>query len=295
MSFLMFGAKRRIRIGVFGATTDSTASRVFLLWIPLILFLIFLLFPFYWTFLTSIKSDAELHSLKVTYWAAQPSFQAYEHLFNQFNFLHPMKNSLIVAAITTVVSLTVSTLAAYSFSRFRFAGRKPLMVLFLTNNMFPNVLLLIPLFTIMRQLKLLYTPWALVLSYTTFTIPFSVWLMNGYLNDIPMALEEAAMIDGANRAKAFVKVILPVLLPCLLATGVYIFMQSWNEYTFAVLFTNEKNRTIPVALKMLVGQLGVQWDLITAGGIITVIPVCIMFFFAQKRLVAGLTAGAVKG
>ena len=103
------------------------------------------------------------------------------------------------------------------------------------------------------------------------------------------------MIDGANRAKAFVLIVLPVLLPCLLATGVYIFMQSWNEYTFAVLFTNEANRTIPVSLKMLVGQLGVQWDLITAGGIITVIPVCIMFFFAQKRLVAGLTAGAVKG
>ena len=274
---------------------ESTVSRIFLLWVPLVIFLLFLLFPFYWTFLTSIKSDAELHSLNVVYWPQQPSFQAYEHLFGQFNFLHPMKNSLIVAVITTVVSLTVSTLAAYSFSRFRFAGRKPLMVLFLTNNMFPNVLLLIPLFTIMRQIKLLYTPWALVLSYTTFTIPFSVWLMNGYLNDIPLALEEAAMIDGANRAKAFIKVILPVLLPCLLATGVYIFMQSWNEYTFAVLFTNENNRTIPVALKMLVGQLGVQWDLITAGGIITVIPVCIMFFFAQKRLVAGLTAGAVKG
>ena len=126
------------------ATRESTAARVFLLWIPLILFLIFLLFPFYWTFLTCIKSDAELHSLTVTYWPQEPTFQAYEHLFNQFNFLHPMKNSLIVAIITTIVSLTVSTLAAYSFSRFRFAGRKPLMVLFLTNNMFPNVLLLIP-------------------------------------------------------------------------------------------------------------------------------------------------------
>ena len=270
-------------------------SRILLLWVPLVLFLIFLLFPFYWTLVTSLKTDAELHSLTVRYWPTQPTLQAYEHLFGSYNFLHPMKNSLIVAAITTVVSLTVSTLAAYAFSRFRFAGRKPLMLLFLTNNMFPTVLLLIPLFTIMRQIKLLYTPWALVLSYTTFTIPFSVWLLNGYLNDLPISMEEAAMIDGADRATAFVKIVLPVLLPCLLATGVYIFMQSWNEYTFAVLFTNEANRTIPVSLKMLVGQLGVQWDLITAGGIITVIPVCIMFFFAPKRLVAGLTAGAVKG
>ena len=274
---------------------EKNLSRVFLLWIPLILFLLFLLFPFYWTFVTSIKLPEELHSLKVIYWPQHPTFQAYSHLFGQYNFLHPMKNSLIVAAITTVVSLTVSTLAAYAFSRFRFRGRKPLMVLFLTNNMFPTVLLLIPLFTIMRKLGLLYKPASLVLSYTTFTIPFSVWLLNGYLNDLPLSMEEAAMIDGADRAKAFTRIVLPVLLPCLLATGVYIFMQSWNEYTFAVLFTNENSRTIPVSLKMLVGQLGVQWDLITAGGIITVIPVCIMFFFAQKRLVAGLTAGAVKG
>lgn len=270
-------------------------GRVFLLWVPLVIFLLFLLFPFYWTFVTSLKLPEELHSLKVIYWPQNPSFQAYSHLFGQYNFLHPMKNSLVVAVITTLISLSVSTLAAYAFSRFRFVGRKPLMVLFLTNNMFPTVLLLIPLFTIMRKMGLLYNPASLVLSYTTFTIPFSVWLLTGYLNDLPIALEEAAMIDGANRAQGFLRIVLPLLLPCMLATGVYIFMQSWNEYTFAVLFTNETSRTIPVSLKMLVGQLGVQWDLITAGGIITVIPVCIMFFFAQKRLVAGLTAGAVKG
>ena len=275
--------------------SESRTTRFLLLYLPLILFLLFLLFPFYWTFVTSLKSSAELHSTTVVYWPANPTFQAYSYLFEQYNFLHPMKNSLIVAVITTLVSLTVSTLAAYAFSRFRFKGRKPLMVLFLTNNMFPTVLLLIPLYTIMRRMGLLYTPWSLVLSYTTFTIPFSVWLLNGYMNDLPLSMEEAALVDGANRATAFVRIILPVLLPCLLATGVYTFMQSWNEYTFAVLFTNEKSRTIPVALKNLVGQLGVQWELITAGGIITVIPVCVMFFFAQKRLVAGLTAGAVKG
>ena len=276
-------------------TAKWHVKRIFLLWLPLIILLLFLLFPFYWTFVTSIKTPEELHSLNVVYWPQRPTFDAYRHLFETNNFLHPMKNSLVVAVITTLISLSVSTLAAYAFSRFRFVGRKPLMVLFLTNNMFPTVLLLIPLFTIMRKMGLLYNPASLVLSYTTFTIPFSVWLLTGYLNDLPIALEEAAMIDGANRAQGFLRIVLPLLLPCMLATGVYIFMQSWNEYTFAVLFTNETSRTIPVSLKMLVGQLGVQWDLITAGGIITVIPVCIMFFFAQKRLVAGLTAGAVKG
>ena len=169
------------------------------------------------------------------------------------------------------------------------------MTTFLTNNMFPTVLLLIPLYAIMRNIGILYTPMALVLSYTTFTIPFSIWLLNGYLNDLPMSLEEAAMIDGASRTQAFLKIIFPILLPCIVATGAYIFMTSWNEYTFAVMFTNEGSRTIPVTLKNLIGQLGVEWGMLTAGGIITIIPVCIMFFFAQKRLTEGLTAGAVKG
>ena len=257
--------------------------------------IVFLLFPFYWTFVTSIKSSAELYGQTVTYWPKMPTFESYRRLFSEYNFLKPMGNSLLVAALTTVISVTVSVLAAYSFSRYRFKGRKFLMSMFLTNNMFPTVLLLIPLYAIMRKIGILYTPASLVLSYTTFTIPFSIWLLSGFLDDLPLSLEEAAMVDGANRAQAFLRIILPILMPGMVATGAYIFMNSWNEYTFAVMFTNEANRTIPVALKNLIGQLGVEWGMLTAGGIITIIPVCIMFFFAQKRLISGLTAGAVKG
>lgn len=271
-------------------------KRFLTLYLPLIVIMVFILFPFYWTFVTSVKPEEELYGAVVTYWPKNITFEAYQKLFTTtVDFLTAMKNSLIVAVFTTIVSLTVSTLAAYAFSRYRFAGRKLLMCVFLCNNMFPTVLLLIPLYSIMRSLGLLYTHTSLVLSYTTFTIPFSVWLLMGFLNDLPMSLEEAALIDGCNRGNAFIKIILPILGPCLVATGVYIFMQSWNEYTFAMLFTNAETRTIPIALKNLIGQLGVQWDLLTAGGIITIIPVCIMFFFAQKRLVEGLTAGAVKG
>ena len=270
-------------------------SRAFLFYLPMAAILLFLLFPFYWTFITSVKPSEELLGQTVTYWPQNFTWDAYHRLFSQVNFLGPMGNSLFVASMTTMVTLIVSTLAAYAFSRFEFRGRKGFMVLFLTNNMFPTVLLLIPLFSIMRSINLLYTPWALILAYSTFTIPFTVWLLCGYLNDIPLSLEEAAMVDGANRAQAFILIIMPVLIPCVVAAGAYVFMQSWNEYTFAVMFTNSANRTIPVELKNLIGQLGVQWDLLTAGGIITIIPVCIMFFFAQKRLVAGLTAGAVKG
>jgi len=267
----------------------------FLSYLLLVALIVFLLFPFYWTFVTSIKTSAELYGRTVTYWPKAPSFESYRRLFSEYNFLRPMGNSLLVAALTTLISVTVSVLAAYSFSRYRFKGRKFLMSMFLTNNMFPTVLLLIPLYAIMRKIGILYTPSSLVLSYTTFTIPFSIWLLSGFLDDLPLSLEEAAMVDGANRAQAFLKIILPILMPGIVATGAYIFLNSWNEYTFAVMFTNEANRTIPVALKNLIGQLGVEWGMLTAGGIITIIPVCVMFFFAQKRLISGLTAGAVKG
>jgi len=275
-------------------TPTDTAKRL-LSYLLLAFMLAFLLFPFYWTFVTSITPERELYGKEVSYWPREATFESYRRLFRDYNFVRPMTNSLIVAAATTLISLTVSLLAAYAFSRFRFKGRKFLMTMFLTNNMFPTVLLLIPLFAIMRRLGLLYSPLALILSYTTFTIPFSIWLLNGYLADLPPSLEEAAMVDGANRAQAFVRIVLPVLMPCVVATGAYVFMTSWNEYTFAVMFTNEANRTIPVALKNLIGQLGVEWGMLTAGGIITIIPVCFMFFFAQKRLIEGLTAGAVKG
>jgi len=274
---------------------QSIIKRFLLLYIPLTIILIFILFPFYWTLITSIRPSEELIGT-VTYWPRSITFEAYRGLFTTtVDFFAAMRNSLIVASLTTLVSLTVSTLASYAFSRYEFVGKRPLMMMFLCNNMFPTVLLLIPLFAIMRQLGFLNTPWALVLSYTTFTIPFSVWLILGFLKDLPMSLEEAALVDGCNRCKAFIQIILPILGPCLVATGVYIFMTSWNEYTFAMMFTNNATRTIPVALRNLIGQLGVRWDLLTAGGIVTIIPVCIMFFFAQKRLVTGLTSGAVKG
>jgi len=157
-------------------------SRILSIYIPLAVYLIFLLFPFYWTFVTSIKPENELYGSIVTYWPNKATFESYKKLFVNFNFLKPMINSFFVAAVTTIVSLTVSLLAAYAFSRYRFKGRKALMIMFLTNNMFPTVLLLIPLYAIMRNIGILYTPMALVLSYTTFTIPFSIWLLNGYLN-----------------------------------------------------------------------------------------------------------------
>lgn len=271
------------------------ASRIFQIWLPLILFTLFILFPYYWMFVTSVKPDADIISKPVQYWAVNFSWEHYKDLFGYFNFLKYMGNSLIIAIGTTVLSLVVSTLAAYSFARYDFKGRKILMCLFLSNNMFPTVLLMIPLYSIMSSLGLLYSHFGMVLAYATFSIPFSVWLIQGFIRDVPFDLEEAALVDGCTRRGAFLRIFLPVLAPCLLAAGVYMFMQAWNEYTLASLMTNPASRTIPVALSTLIGQLGVDWGMLCAGGIITCLPVIIMFFFAQKYLVAGMTAGAVKG
>ena len=239
---------------------NHNRKRSVLVWILVLLFLVFLLFPFYWMFVTSVKTDAEIYASPLVYWPKE-----------------------------------VSLLAAYAFSRYQFRGRKLLMCIFLSNNMFPTVLLMIPLYSIMRQIGLLYTPGALVLSYTTFTIPFTIWLLQGFIRDFPFSLEEAALVDGCSRLTAFFHVFLPIMKQCLIAAGVYIFMQAWNEYTLSSMFTNPQTRTIPVALNSLIGQLGVEWDMLCAGGMVAILPVCVMFFFAQKRLVEGLTAGAVKG
>jgi multiple sugar transport system permease protein len=272
---------------------DSILRRIFLFIIPLALLMIFIVFPFLWTLLSSIKSQSEL--FKLTYWPQSPTFQNYINLFQASDFLLCLRNSFIVAFSTMLVTLVITLLGAYAFSRYRFKGKQFFLTMFLTINMFPSVLLLVPLFSIMRNLHILYTPLALILAYATFTIPFSIWMLTGFLNDLPGALEEAAMVDGCNRRSAFLRIILPIAVPGIVATGVYIFINAWNEYTYAVMFTNVDSRTIPVMLKLLVGEFNIDWGLLTAGGIITVLPICVMFVFVQKSLIQGLTAGAVKG
>ena len=291
---------------------EKKISRVFLLWIPLILFLLFLLFPFYWTFVTSIKPDAELHSLKVIYWPQHPTFQAYQHLFNQYNFLHPMKNSFIVAAITTLVSLTVSTLAAYAFSRFRFAGRRPLMVLFLTNNMFPTVLLLIPLFTIMRQMKLLYTPWALVLPNCISV--FNVIIMRSFFFGVPDSLREAAEIDGAGPIRTLVQIYLPLSLPVIATLALFYAVGRWNGFSDALMYlkksSSEKYWPIQLLLYNVIKNStqtseqaaqegffnnGVSKTIQMATVMFATVPILLVYPWLQRYFVSGVTIGAVKG
>lgn len=270
--------------------------KVLYYYVPLIVFLVFLLLPIVWTVLTSIKPIDEIITLDIRYLPIEPTFEHYRSLFETLPFLTYFRNSLIVSLGAAVMSLLLSTSAAYSVSRFRFRGRGLAMLLFLTLNMFPIVLLLIPLFVIFRNLGLLDTHLALIIAYSTYAIPFSCWMLTGFFNAIPSELEESGMVDGCTPTSAFIRITLPIAAPAMAAVLIYIFIYSWNEFIFAVIFTRSvESRTLPVGLSTLIGQHVLNWGLLTSGGVVVAIPAVVLFMFIQKYMRAGLTAGAVKG
>jgi len=266
-----------------------------LLYLLLVLILLYVLFPYIWTFLCSVKPEPELFSKKIHYLPISPTIQNYVSLFGLTKFPRYFLNSLIIAFATTVLAVLISILAAYAFSRFRFPMRYLLMIIVLLTTMFPKILLIIPLFMIFRSLHLINTFAGLILAHSTFAIPFSVWMLTGFLETVPRDLELAALIDGCTRVQALLKIVIPLMLPGIAATAVYIFISSWNEYLYALIFTTTPSiRTLPVGLKMFVGKYEVSWGWLTAGGMVTSIPLVILFFLVQKHLIKGLTAGAVK-
>jgi multiple sugar transport system permease protein len=218
----------------------------------------------------------------------------YADLLARTTFPRNLLDSLIVAISACALGLGLSVPAAYAFSRFGFIGRRFLMTQFLTINMFPIVLMIIPLFVAMRTLGLLDTVPGVVLGHATFAIPFAIWMLTSYLNGIPKELDEAAMVDGASRVQTIVKILLPLAAPGIVSTGIYIFVASWNEYLFAMMLSGQNVRTVTVALQMFIGEYTIQWGLLTAGGTLVALPVTLLFLFVQRHLIGGLTAGAVK-
>lgn len=262
--------------------------------IPVLLVLAFALAPFVWMLLTSIKPNADLSQFPVRYLPSSTTFEHYRTLIQRTSFPVNLLNSLIIACGAVLLGLATSVPAAYSFSRFRFAGRRTLMTSFLVINMFPIVLLIIPLFVLMRTLGLIDTFLGVIIGHSTFSIPFSIWMLVSYFNAIPKDLDEAATIDGASRLQTIRLVVLPLVMPGIVTTAIYVFITSWNEYLFAMMLSGETVRPVTVALQLFIGEFTVQWGILTAGGTIIALPVTILFLFVQKRLVGGLTAGAVK-
>ena len=269
-----------------------------MLWTGLVVMTLFAMGPFLWALSASLKTRVELYATPITYIPAHPALRNYVEAWT--SRLTPFSiffaNSLWVSSVTMVATIVISTSAGYALARFRFIGKNTLMLVFLATQMFPAVLLIPPLLSQWYALGLIDTYQALIYSNFAFTVPFTVWMLVGYFESIPRELEESAMIDGTNRFGAMLRIIVPLAAPGIAATAIFAFVSSWSELLFATTFTSSTNmRTLSAGLLYMAGQYEVQWGQLSAGVMISTVPVAILFTFLQKHLIKGLTAGALKG
>jgi multiple sugar transport system permease protein len=266
--------------------------------------LIVILGPFTWLLISSVADKVDLLARPLSWVPAHISFQRFVDLTiggspadsQAQEFRSALTNSLLIASVTTFVGVSVGTVAAYAFSRFRFPGRGWLILAFMATTMLPPIALLLPLYQIMNTLGLSDTPLALIIIYSSFVTPYVVWLMRGYLDTVPRELDDAARVDGCSRFGALWRVILPVSRPGLLSTSLLAFLLAWDEFLYALVVTQTNaSKTIPVALNDFIGRYGVDFGRLATGGVIAAIPPVIIAFVFQRYIVAGLTAGSVKG
>jgi multiple sugar transport system permease protein len=268
------------------------------LWMGLLLLLVFALAPFVWVALTSFKTRQELYATPLQYLPSVLTVTNYVDAWTSklTPFSRFFANSLWVSSVTMVVTTAISILAGYAIARFRFAGRQAFLLIFLATQMFPAVLLIAPLLSQWYALGLIDTYQALIYSNLSFTVPFTVWMLVGYFESIPRELEESAMMDGCGRFGALCRVVLPLAAPGIAATAIFAFVSSWSELLFAITFTTQTEmRTLSAGLLFMVGQYEIQWGQLSAGVMISTIPVAVLFVFLQRHLIRGLTAGALKG
>jgi arabinogalactan oligomer/maltooligosaccharide transport system permease protein len=264
-------------------------------------------FPVFWVISTSFKTQNEVESSNVTLLPQNFTLSNYDHiLFGMTKEIRGMGevnlfwrwagNSLTVAGITTIIGVLLAASCAYALSRFKFRGRRGILIAFLITQMFPGAILIIPLYNMFKEWSLLDSFQGLIIAYSTIALPFSVWMLKGFFDAIPYDLEEAAIVDGCTPIGAYWRIALPLTLPGLAVVSFYNFMTAWNEFMFALTFmTGEANKTLPVGLRSFIFQYNADWHYLAAGSVLVTIPVMIGFFYAQKYLVSGLTAGGVKG
>lgn len=265
-------------------------------WALIGVLMVYAIFPFYYAVITSLKPASEL--FRVDYWLTSVDFSSYRRVLSQDSFIQAIGNSVLVAVCVVVIALLLGLTAAYALGRVRFRGRGSVLLIVLGVSMFPQVAVLAGLFEVVRVLNIYNSPWALVLSYTIFTLPFTVWVLTTFMRQLPMELEEAAIMDGATPWVTITRVFLPLMWPAMATTGLLAFIAAWNEFLFALTFTlTNDQRTVPVAIALISGGSAheLPWGPIMAASVVVTVPLVVLVMIFQRRIVSGLTAGAVKG
>ncbi len=257
---------------------------------------IYSFFPAIWLFLTSLKPTADIIQLPIKYLPIPITFEQYGQVFSKAPFGRFILNSVTVSLGSTFLTVFIATLASYALARLPVPGKKIWLTAFLLVSTYPLIALMVPLFQIFREIGLLNTYWALILPYSVFSLPISIWILTTFFRDIPSDLEDAALIDGCSRIGTLVRVIFPLSAPGVATASMITFVNSWNEFTLAFsLMSEEEMFTLPVGITMLRDQYTIPWGLISAGIMIAIVPLVVLIIFFQKKLISGLTSGAVKG
>jgi N,N'-diacetylchitobiose transport system permease protein len=258
---------------------------------------VLMVFPVFWMVSTAFKPDDQINSLTPTWFPTAPTLRHFADAVNTPFFWTDVKNSLIIVLITVAIAMTLAFLAAVALAKYRFSGRKLFIVLMIGIQMLPGAGLIIPLYVVLARYHEVGKLSGVIITYLTFALPFSVWTLRGFILGVPAELEEAAMVDGSTRLGAFTRILLPLVAPGLVATSVFAFITSWNEYIFArILLNDQSKQTVTVWLSYFLGTSRHQdWGALMAGSTLTAIPVVIFFLLVQRRIMFGLTAGAVKG
>jgi len=259
----------------------------------LLLFCIWCLIPFIWMIMVSLRSKVDIIN-PVKLWVI-PTLENYRTIIQQNNILMYFKNSFLIAIISTIVSLLIGGVAAYGFARFSWAKREDRAFWVLSQRFLPPMAVVIPFFLMASLAGILDTPWVLIICYTTFNIPFTIWMMRGFIEDLPIELEEAAWVDGCSRLQAVSRIIIPLVTPGIVATAIFCVINSWNEFVFANFLTSIRAKTIPTSVMMYLSVSGVKWGEMAATGVLAVIPVMLFAIAVQKHMIRGLTFGSVKG
>ena len=253
-------------------------------------------FPLFWMLSTALKPSAEIFATPPALVPLHPTLDNFRRLFAETHFVGFFRNSVAVAGATVALTLTVSSLGAYGLTRYRFRGRETVAALILLTYMFAPIMIIIPFYILVKQLGLVNTHLALVLSYTTFCLPFCLWVLRAFFQSIPLELEEAALVDGAGRGRTVWYVVLPLALPGLIAAAIFTFILAWNDFLFAlVLISSEELKTLPIGVNDLFNATIVDWGMIMAAGVMITIPTVLFFAAVQRYLVQGWGAGGVKG